>query len=259
MGIPILLYHTLYERETNRERYAISARNFESQMRYLYDHGFRSLSLDDLSMAEQISAVDRKKIAITFDDGNESDYSIALPILKKYGLMAIFFLTVGRVSSHGYLNWRQVTDLNTNGMSIQSHGLTHSFLSDLKNGDLRRELLESKEEIQLKLGKEVKYLSLPGGFGSPIVLKAARDSGYRGVCTSRPGLNLPGQGAPELGIFRRIILTKRTSFKDSECIAGGKRSYVLKCQAGDFLKDRFKKILGSKVYYTLWSKFVKYS
>ena len=258
MGIPILLYHALYDRESNRERYSIRKEAFEDQMRYLSETGVQSLLLDEFFSIQQASERERKKIAITFDDGNESDYSIALPILKKYGLKATFFITVERISKNNYLSWSQLMKMNDHGMSIQSHGLTHAFLNCLTEGDAQRELLESKQEIQGRLGTEVNYFSLPGGFSSPFVLDLVEEAGYQGVCTSGPGLNLPGPGGEGLRIFKRMNMTKRISLGNFQRAAGGKRGYVARRRAEDLLKNGFKRVLGSNAYYSIWSKFFKY-
>ena len=258
MGIAILLYHTLYNGEANRERYSIHKEEFESQVRYLSETGVQSLFLDDFFVVQQASEVDRKKIAITFDDGNESDYCIALPLLKKYGLKATFFVTVERISKKNYLNWSQLMEMNAHGMSIQSHGLTHVYLNNLMNGDVQKELLESKQEIERRLGTEVKYFSLPGGFSSPLVLNVAEKAGYQGVCTSGPGLNLPAPIGEGLKIFKRINMTKRTSPGNFQRAVHGRKGYVAARQAEDYVKTGLKRLLGNNVYYSLWSKFFKY-
>lgn len=258
MNVPLLLYHALYDKETNRERYAISRREFESHAKYLVESGFESLSLDEFFDVQQTPSVGIKKIVITFDDGNESDYSIAFPILKKYGLRATFFVTVRRISQSKFIGWPQLVEMAENGMSIQSHGLTHDFLNDLEIEDLRNELLNSKQEIQMKLGIEVKYLSLPGGFGSSLVLNTAKETGYKGVCTSEPGLNPLNSAGNAFRTFNRMVITKRTPFGDFENIANGRNSYITICRVQNYLKRGIKMILGTHVYYTVWSKFYKY-
>ena len=64
-------------------------------------------------------------VAITFDDGNESDALIALPELAKRNLKAIFFVVAGRIGLPHYLDRAALRDLMSAGMEIGSHGMHH--------------------------------------------------------------------------------------------------------------------------------------
>ena len=64
-------------------------------------------------------------VAITFDDGNESDALIALPELAKRNLKAIFFVVAGRIGLPHYLDRVALRDLMSAGMEIGSHGMHH--------------------------------------------------------------------------------------------------------------------------------------
>jgi hypothetical protein len=59
-------------------------------------------------------------IAITFDDGNESDALIALPELAKRNLKAIFFIVGGRIGMPHYLDRAALRDLVSAGMETKS-------------------------------------------------------------------------------------------------------------------------------------------
>ena len=63
-------------------------------------------------------------VAITFDDGNESDALIALPELAKRNLKAIFFVVAARIGLPHYLDRAALRDLVSAGMEIGSHGMT---------------------------------------------------------------------------------------------------------------------------------------
>ena len=64
-------------------------------------------------------------VAITFDDGNESDALIALPELAKRNLKAIFFVVGGRIGMPHYLDRAALRDLVSAGMEIGSNGMHH--------------------------------------------------------------------------------------------------------------------------------------
>ena len=65
------------------------------------------------------------KIRITFDDGNMSDATIAMPELLKRDLTATFFLCSGLVGAPDHLDRSAIGDLLDSGMQIGSHGMHH--------------------------------------------------------------------------------------------------------------------------------------
>lgn len=257
MKIPILLYHELFDTELNRERYAISREEFERQIRYLSENGFQSLSIDNFCNPQNSVNKNRRSIIITFDDGNFSDYSIAFPMLKKYGLVATFFVTVNWIGTKNFVNWSHLREMVAEGMSIQSHGLTHSFLCDLDIDNLRKELFESKNVLEENLKMPVEFISIPGGFFSKRVLSMAREGGYKGACTSIPGMNSPNSSKKKFTVLYRFVMTQKISFQDFKEIVHGNQKQIVLYKSQHYLKSSIKRILGSRRYYTLWSKFFR--
>ena len=143
-------------------------------------------------------------------------------------------------------------------MSIQSHSLNHLFLSDLSEDRLQKELIESKRILEDKLSLPVRFISLPGGFYSRGVLKAAQGAGYEGVATSAPGLNVLEKERGKFLLFRRSVITRKTQmarFQEivyAHVLSNAKRRGVYQ------LKSMAQKILGSRGYYMIWSKCFKY-
>ena len=255
--IPILLYHALFERRAHPEKYAVASGTFEQHINYLSKKGFESLSFD--AFLDGFQPDPRKKyIIITFDDGNYSDYSIAFHILRKHRFGATFFVTVGRIGTRDYLNWDHLKEMIDGGMSIQSHSLNHFFLSDLSNGNLQKELTESKKNLEDKFSLPVHFISLPGGFYSRRVLKAAQGAGYKGVATSGPGLNRLGTLEEEFKLYKRFVITRKIRMDGFREIVHGHLLFNAKSQVVYQLKSMAKKVLGSRGYYVIWSRWFKY-
>lgn len=101
-GIPILMYHHLLPDGENKKFRDISAvtsvENFEEQMKWLYDSGYQSISLQELEqfLNKEIN-LPGKAVVITFDDGLKSNYLFGYPILKKYNFTATEFLITSRI------------------------------------------------------------------------------------------------------------------------------------------------------------------
>jgi peptidoglycan/xylan/chitin deacetylase (PgdA/CDA1 family) len=254
--IPGLLYHTLESEKKSREKYTLSRGQFEQQMRFLFESGFASVLLDDV--CDPYSLLATKAVAITFDDGNLSDYSVAHPILRKYGFVATFFIPTAWIGRKNYVDWTHLRHMALEGMSIQSHGLTHAFLSDLSEDALSEELHDSKRVIEENLGTSVKYISMPGGYYSNAVLRLARQAGYRGVMTSTPGLNCSKTNQMEFFLLKRFNITQKTSFDKFVALANGDLFRTSLERSEYLIKSSIRRVLGNRAYYTIWSKFSKY-
>ena len=89
--IPVLTYHDFVEGEpTNNMQ--INKDLFESEMKYLSKHNYKSLKLSDIDcFLDKKCKISKKSVLITMDDGWLSELEIAAPILKKYNLNAVIF------------------------------------------------------------------------------------------------------------------------------------------------------------------------
>ena len=122
--VPILAYHGL-SKKGNRLNgvYTLGADQFETQMAYLSEQNLKTISLERMVKWISGESIPPKSIGITFDDGLESDFSIALPILKRHGFVATFFVNPGTLGTEGHLTVEELRTLHRAGMEIGSHGL----------------------------------------------------------------------------------------------------------------------------------------
>src|SRR5580658_4698137 len=117
-GVVFLMYHELEipgrplcQTEAGYSRYVVQEANFRSQVKWLQEAGWRSLSVSEALASERnINAV-----AVTFDDGCESDLLSAAPILSGAGYHATFYVTVGYLGRRGYLTPAQLRELGALG------------------------------------------------------------------------------------------------------------------------------------------------
>lgn len=207
MRVPILMYHMVCESSHREERrYACPPTMFRRQMAYLKRAGYRVISLEDLatSLAEG-KPLDGRQVVITFDDGFRDNYTSALPVLKEYGYPATVFVVSGSVAGanqwmvqNGYprrelASWNELREMAENGIEIGSHTVSHAALDELDEGQVTRELQESKAEIEHKLMRPVRFFAYPYGrlsLGTPALVKAA---GYEAACSTRSGFNHPDE------------------------------------------------------------------
>ena len=186
--VPVLTYHKL-SRNGTADAMTVREADFEAQMRFLRENGYRVIPLDDLfeflQFRRQIPA---RSVVVTFDDGWASVHDIALPILKKYGYPATLFVYTDLiVGSRETLSWEQVGELSRNGFDIQCHSKTHRYLGRKERKEtfrdyfeaVRKEIVESSRIIRKHTGREVKYLAYPYGDTNHLVVAMTQQEGYR--------------------------------------------------------------------------------
>lgn len=192
-GIVYLMYHEieragrqLCEHEQGYIRYVVSESVFRDHLARLQASGFQGVSVSEALAG---SDDDKRSIAITFDDGCETDLLIAAPLLKAANFNATFYAIAGRIGERGYLSRIQLRQLSESGFETACHSMTHSYLDDLSDNELRVEIAESKDRLEQITGKRVAHFSCPGGRFSRAVARIAREAGYASVATSRIGVN----------------------------------------------------------------------
>ena len=168
---------------------AIDPTDFEWQMKYLVDHGYHTISTDELyDFMEGKGALPDRPVLITFDDGYVDNYTNAYPILKKYNLKATIFIVTGFVSSRkGYLTWDQLREMEQHGIMAQSHTVTHAPLPELPDERIREELVESKRTAEVELGHPIDFIAYPTGVHDLHIVSIAKEAGYRGGFTVKYG------------------------------------------------------------------------
>lgn len=190
-GIPVLMYHALEDethpagaKDAGEQLYVLHVKQFREQMEYLQREGYRPFLLEEL---HSLDVWPEKSVVLTFDDGHESNYTLALPILKEFGFNAHFFITTGWIGTPHYLTEEQVLGLHKAGMGIGSHGVSHRYFQQMSNPEIKAELHVSKEILESITGRVIDSFSAPGGRITTDLLKLAAETGYRNVAVSRPG------------------------------------------------------------------------
>lgn len=191
-GIPVLMYHALEDaahpagaKDAGEQRYVLQVSQFREQMEYLHREGYRTFLLDEL---QKLAEGPEKAVVLTFDDGHESNFTLALPILQELGFKAEFFITTGWIGTPYFMSEEQILGLHQAGMGIGSHGVTHQFFDDMTDSDCERELQESMVTLSQITGCKVSTFSAPGGRLSSNVTCLAEKLDYSAVCTSLPGV-----------------------------------------------------------------------
>ncbi len=223
---PVLMYHRVDSSRTPvpdpMERpWAVTLEVFESQVERLEKGGRLGVSMAHVHEALVSGrGVPGNWVALTFDDGNESDYVHALPVLKRRGFTATFFVGGNRVGAPGGLEKTMLKEMHDEGMHIGSHAMTHRFLTTLSAADEESELARSQEILQAIVGSPVDHFAPPGGRWSPRTAAALRRLSYRAVSSSAFGYNDSSTAKFE---YRRIPIVAATTAAQFDTIVAGAR------------------------------------
>ena len=159
---------------------------------------------------------DRHDIRITFDDGNTSDLSIAVPELRKRGLKARFFILAGRLGQAGSLNAHDVRDLIREQMDIGSHGVAHTDWTRLSPKALGEELRTSMAALTEIASLRVRSAAIPFGRYNASVVRALRETGYISAFSSDGG----AAGSTDFPMPRTSIVAGMTDAAVSNILSG---------------------------------------
>jgi peptidoglycan/xylan/chitin deacetylase (PgdA/CDA1 family) len=188
--VPILMYHRIATIPNDRN--TVSPAMFEQQLQYLKKHGYTTISLQDLyhHFTTQ-SPLPPKSIILTFDDGYEDNLTNALPLLRKYGMIATVCIIsnwIGKENDWEHykdkphcrtMDLAQLQEWLQQGMSICAHTANHPFLSRLNNEEILYELSNCKSTLEEHLHIPIDFLCYPYGDFDDRVKLIAKQAGYK--------------------------------------------------------------------------------
>jgi peptidoglycan/xylan/chitin deacetylase (PgdA/CDA1 family) len=240
-----LMYHEielpgrpLCQSEPGYVRYILPLETFRRQMAWIKESGWRGLNV-----GEALRYPAEPGVCITFDDGCETDLIAAAPVLRELGFNATFYLTAGFLGTPGYLDAGQVRDLDTQGFQIGCHSMTHPYLSDLTEPELKREVVDAKLQIEAIVGHPIEHFSCPGGRYDQRTLEMARKSGFATVANSQFYANSPGAIPYELG---RIAILRDLTIEEFRAICQGRGLWKKRLQQR--ARRSLQRALGNRAY-----------
>jgi peptidoglycan/xylan/chitin deacetylase (PgdA/CDA1 family) len=150
--------------------------------------GEEDVCLEREQFVEILDAVSgRDDVLLTFDDGNSSDVTEALPELRRRGMKAQFFICPARFGTPEFLDEDDVRELQTAGMSLGSHGMDHVQWRRLERSAIDREIVQAKRVLEDTVQAPIDTAACPFGAYDRRTLKALRAAGFQRVYTSDGG------------------------------------------------------------------------
>lgn len=218
----VLMYHHIDPNPDPLSQNTITPEQFEEHMEYL-----AACDLSPISISQLCCALDGEcdippgSVAITFDDGYESFYKYAYPVLKKLKLPATVFVitsSVGIVPPEGeipHFGWDEMLEMYSSDLvEFGSHAYrAHCYIQGNSGGQtgpalttrqynaslgriesdseyidrIKDDLSMSQLLLKTVLGKPVTTLAFPYGAYNSEVIQAAENAGFRYLFTTKPG------------------------------------------------------------------------
>jgi peptidoglycan/xylan/chitin deacetylase (PgdA/CDA1 family) len=195
MPIPILMYHVIATPPPGTPNVGlwVPERTFAAQMERLRAAGYHAITLGAAYAAWHAGApLPRRPVVVTFDDGYRGDYTHARPVLRRLGWPGVLNLLLADVRP-GDLTAPEIRALIRAGWEVDSHTLTHPDLTTVGDAQLRRELVDSRREIQRRFGQRADFFCYPSGRYDAHVEAAVRAAGYRAATTTNEGYGVSGE------------------------------------------------------------------
>lgn len=186
-NIPILMYHhvnTLSGEQKTSINLTVETGMFASQMDYLVQKGYQTITLNQLVDALNGGAVlPLKPVIITFDDGYEDFYTDVFPALKSHNFQATVFVSSGLVeSSANYLTWSQIREMNQSGLIVfGNHTWSHKNLTGKDRSVAESEITTSQNQFESFLGKKPDFFAYPYGADNAVVENVLLQQGFKGA------------------------------------------------------------------------------
>jgi peptidoglycan/xylan/chitin deacetylase (PgdA/CDA1 family) len=197
VSMPVLTFHALDDQPSV---ISFSPRLFQRGMARLYESGYQTLSLlEAADCLQRDASFPDRSLVLTFDDGYQTVYDEAFPVLQHYGMSATVFLTVGEkgpekatdrlpsLQGRSMLAWGEIREMQHWGIHFGAHTLTHSDLTCLSLDRVEVEALGSKNIIEDALGARVDCFAYPYGRYNRRIRDMAQQH-FACACSDRLGL-----------------------------------------------------------------------
>ena len=201
VSVPILMYHHVAPVRKGSPLLYVSPTQLAAQLAYLQGHGYHVVTLQQLYDAWMNGgSLPAKPVVLSFDDGYPDQYRYAAPLLRRFGDPAVLNLIVHNLG--GAFTQAMVAQMIAWGWELDSHTISHRDLARLSPGQLRHELVGSRNLLRRSFGVTVNFFCYPGGVHDAKVVAAVRKAGYLAATSIQYGLADP----TELFSLPRIVV-----------------------------------------------------
>ncbi len=190
--VPILMYHVIAAPPPGAPfpGLYVEPAEFAEQMQALKSAGWHAVTLDQAQAywRRGVPLGAGKPIVISFDNGYNSQYTQALPVLRRLGWVGDENLQLsGLPPSQGGLGPGQIRGLLAAGWELDTQGISHADLITLDSEQLQYQVAVARKTLQQRYHVPVNWFCYPSGHYDPTVVAAVKAAGFAGSTTVVPG------------------------------------------------------------------------
>jgi peptidoglycan/xylan/chitin deacetylase (PgdA/CDA1 family) len=191
-SVPILMYHVIAAPPAGAPfpGLYVEPAEFAEQMHALASAGWHAVTLDQVEeyWRRGVSLGAGKPIVISFDNGYNSQYTQALPVLRSLGWVGDENIQLsGLPPSQGGLGAGQIRGLLAAGWELDTQGISHADLITLDSEQLHDQVAVARTTLQRRYHVPVNWFCYPSGHYNATVVAAVKAAGFTGSTTVVPG------------------------------------------------------------------------
>ncbi|WCK52922.1 polysaccharide deacetylase family protein [Aneurinibacillus sp. Ricciae_BoGa-3] len=226
-GVAVLMYHHFLEPKENKKfrnnAAVITPEQFAAQMKILYDNNYQVIQLPTLEQyVTRKIKLPARCVVLTFDDGYESNFRYAAPVLRHYHYKATLFLMTGSMHQKpdafnpdklNHVSWTELPKYS-DVFDYQPHAHKFHRLMGKKSWFVAQPLSAVKNDIHT--AKELthgQYIAYPYGQYNPYTINILKQEGLHLAFTTHAGKVYPGSPIYELPRYGVYPYTSLKEFK----------------------------------------------
>ena len=176
---PILMYHRIDapDRRGGTRTLTVAPGALAQQLQYLRKQRLAVLSMAQLEERLRQGKALRNDVVLTFDDGYADQILYAVPLLRRFGDSATFYVVSGTVGTHAHVTWTSLRQVAAQGFDIAPHGLTHDDLSLMSRAHQKKQIDGSVRSLHLRLHVRSASYAYPAGRFTRQTMQLVRSAG----------------------------------------------------------------------------------
>ena len=191
----ILMLHRVVEHRSDdpaQRELEVTADFLEQTILDYRQQGYSFISIDELSsiLTTHYTLSTKKNICITFDDGYQDNHDIAYPLLKRLEVPFAVYVTTGFIDNRLPMWWYPGERLGITTESLKildadplctigAHTVSHPKLDTLSPEEQRKEIMQSKHELETLLSHPIRHFSYPHGSYNTDTLSIINQQAFR--------------------------------------------------------------------------------
>ncbi len=226
--VPIFMYHQV--KNTNLGKDVVSPYEFESDLNYLSENGYTTITMADLiDYVYNDKDLPDKPVILTIDDGYLSTYKNVFPLLQKYNMKIVlsvvgktvddFSRVVDNNISYAFVTWNQVKQMQESGLvEIQNHTYNLHKICNGRYGCyqkvnetishyeqlLTEDILKLQDQIAATINITPTTFTYPYGKYNDETEKIIKKLGFKATLSATYGVNMINKDPERLFGLKRI-------------------------------------------------------